>query len=111
MAIPHAGPGEPVDVFSPAGAPPALTTTLIKTESLEVIRLVMPVGKEFARHQVSGEITLQCLTGSATLQLDGQSCELSAGKMTYLSGGQGHSLLAREDSSLLLTILLSPKSS
>ncbi len=111
MAIHHAGPGEPVDVFSPDGVPQARTTTLIKTEPLEVIRLVMSAGKELARHQVSGEIMLQCLTGSATLRLDGQTCELSAGMMTYLSGGQGHSLVAREDSSLLLTILLSPKSS
>jgi quercetin dioxygenase-like cupin family protein len=111
MAIPHARPAEPVDVFSPAGAPAELTTTLIKTESLEVIRLVMQAGKEFDQHQVPGEITLQCLTGSATLRVDGQSCELAAGKMTFLSGGQGHSLVARADSTLLLTILLSPKSS
>ena len=111
MAIPHARPGEPVNVLSPDGAPPTLTTTLIKTESIEVIRLVMSAGKEFARHQVSGELTLQCLAGSATLRLDGPSCELSAGMMTYLSGGQVHSLVAREDSSLLLTIVLSPKSS
>jgi quercetin dioxygenase-like cupin family protein len=110
MAQPHARPGEPVNVLSADKAPPALTTTLIKTETLEVIRLVMSAGKEFAQHQVAGEITLQCLSGSATLHFDGQSCELSPGAMTYLSGGQAHSLLAREDSSLLLTILLSPKS-
>ena len=45
MAIPHAQPGEVIDVrpLGPALAG-AMTTALVKTESLEVIRLVIPRG-------------------------------------------------------------------
>ncbi len=45
MAIPHATPGELIDV-RPLGArlTERITTTLIKTDSLEVLRLVIPAG-------------------------------------------------------------------
>ena len=64
MAIPHARPGEVVGV-RPLGAAlkEAKTGTLIKTETLEVIRLVLPAGKQIPPHQVAGEITVQCLEG------------------------------------------------
>lgn len=112
MAIPHAQPAEAVDV-RPLGnrLPTAQTTTLIKTESLEVIRLVLPAGKEFAPHRVAGEITLQCLEGEIALHAGDSLCVLAAGQLVYLRGSMEHSLRANVDSSLLLTILLSPKHS
>jgi quercetin dioxygenase-like cupin family protein len=105
MAIPHARPGQPVSIHSDPLSLPQ-TTTLIKTESIEVIRVVMSKGKELGRHKVRGEITLQCLAGSVTLRLGDDECELSPGMLTYLSGGQEHSLSANADSALLLTIIL-----
>jgi len=49
MAIPHAKPGELVDV-RPLGSALAAsqTATLIRAEQVEVIRLVVPAGKEIA---------------------------------------------------------------
>src|SRR5512144_22045 len=46
MAIPHAKPGEVIDV-RPLGSAlaQAKTTTLVKTPTLEVIRLIIPEGK------------------------------------------------------------------
>ncbi|HPU90541.1 MAG TPA: NTP transferase domain-containing protein, partial [Spirochaetota bacterium] len=41
----------------------AKTITLAKTADLELIRLVLPVGKELPTHKVPGEITVQCLEG------------------------------------------------
>ena len=105
MAIPHARPGQPVNIHSESLTPPQ-TTTLIKTECIEVLRIVMSKGKQLARHKVPGEITLQCLAGSLTLYLVDRECELSPGMLTYLSGGQEHSLSANADSALLLTIIL-----
>ena len=105
MAIPHARPGQPVSVHSDTSSSPQ-TTTLIKTECIEVLRVVMSKGKQLARHKVPGEITLQCIAGSATLHLGDRECELSPGMLTYLSGGQEHSLTANADSALLLTIIL-----
>lgn len=107
MAIPHANPIEPVSV-RPLGEQiaTAQTTTLVKTDSLEVIRLVLLAGKEIARHEVPGEITVQCLEGSVQFRGEDAKCELTAGELLYAPGSEGHSLRAESNASLLLTILL-----
>jgi quercetin dioxygenase-like cupin family protein len=109
MAVPHAKPGEPVDVHPLGSALPSTqTVTLVKTDALEVIRLVVPAGKQIERHQVPGEVTMQCLEGKVDVEADGAGCQLAAGELIYLRGGQGHALRGVEDASLLLTILLKP---
>lgn len=107
MAIPHAAPGQVVDV-RPLGAAlgEAVTSTLLKTARLEVIRLVLPAGKEIAKHQVPGEITVQCLEGSVEFTSQGRPQHLDAGQMLFLSGGEEHSLKGLTDASVLVTILL-----
>lgn len=107
MAIPHAKPTEVIDVRPlGAGLKDAQTTTLIKTDCLELIRLVLPTGKEIKQHNVPGEITVQCLEGNVLFSTEQSQCELTAGKMLYLSGSANHALRAVQDSSLLVTILL-----
>ena len=109
MAIQHAQPGQPVSIHPAAGTiSRAKTTTLIKTKSIEVIRLMMSAGKQLPRHKVPGEITLQCLVGNVTLHVGDHVCDLSPGMLTFLPGGQEHSLTANADSALLLTIILDP---
>lgn len=111
MSLPHARPGEAVQLQAATTSPQeSHTATLIKTASLEVIRLVLPAGKEIAPHHVPGEITLQCLSGRVTLQTASGPSELSSGTLTFLTGGEEHSVLAHEPSTLLVTILLTPKS-
>jgi quercetin dioxygenase-like cupin family protein len=107
MAIPHAKSGEVIDLrpVGEAGAP-APTRTLVKTDRLEVIRLVVPADKELPRHQVAGEITVQCLEGRVTFMAGTTARELQAGQMLYLAGNEPHSLRGNEDASVLLTILL-----
>jgi quercetin dioxygenase-like cupin family protein len=107
MAIPHAQPIEPVSVF-PLGErlATAQTTTLVKTDALELIRLVLPAGKKIDQHEVPGEITLQCLEGKVHFRGETSECELTAGQLIYVPGSEAHSLRAEIDSSLLLTILL-----
>ncbi|HUG71775.1 MAG TPA: cupin domain-containing protein [Pirellulaceae bacterium] len=85
--------------------------TLVKTDSLEVIRLVLPAGKDIKPHEVPGEITVQCLEGKVAFRTESSELELTAGKMIYLAGSDKHSVRAVEDSSLLVTILLQHKSS
>ena len=109
MAIPHANPGEVIDV-RPLGA--ALTTTktntLLKTERIEVVRLVMAAGKEITQHKAPGEITVHCLEGRIAFTALGKTQELTAGEFLYLSPGEPHSVKCVEDASFLLTILLQP---
>jgi quercetin dioxygenase-like cupin family protein len=106
MAIPHLKSGEQMELALGKALPEAKTTTLLKTKDMEVIRLVLPAGKELPIHQAPSEITVQCLEGKVLFTAHGQECELAAGKFLYLSAAEPHSLKAVEDSSLLLTIVL-----
>ncbi len=107
MAISHASSGQLIDV-RPLGKhlTGEVSTALFKSEQLEVIRLVLPVGKVFPPHQVAGEITIQCLEGKIDVSVDGHSNVLEAGQMLYLSGGVKHAVQAIEDASALVTIVL-----
>ena len=111
MAILHATPGEVIDL-NPLGNAfdSAQTHTLFKTHDLEVIRLVLPAGKKLPPHRVPGEITVHCLEGRVDFYVDGARRDLTAGTLLYLAGGSEHSLEAIDSSSLLVTILLPPKS-
>ena len=57
MAIPHAHPGETIDV-RPLGAalPDTTTHALFKTKGVEVVRVVMQKGKAIPEHKTSGEV-------------------------------------------------------
>ena len=107
MAIPHAKPGEVVDVrpLGPALAS-AQTATLFRAERVEVRRLVVPAGKEIEEHQAKGEIVVHCLEGRVVYTAFGKTQHLEAGKLLYLPTGEPHSVKGVEDASLLLTILL-----
>lgn len=107
MAIHHAVSAEVIDV-RPLGdrLREARTHTLVKTDSLEVIRIVIPAGKHLPPHRVEGEITVQCLEGRVAFDADEKEHELSQGQMLYLAGGSTHALRGIEDASVLVTILL-----
>ena len=107
MSIPHAVPGEVVDV-RPLGAALAttVTRTLVKTDSIDVIRMIVPAGKEIPTHKAKGELVVQCLEGKIAFIACGKTHELEAGRLLYLPIGEPHSLRGIEDGSLLLTVLL-----
>ena len=106
MAIPHAKPGEIVDLHGGHERAATKTTTLVKTPALELIRLVLPAGKEIAEHKVAGEITVQCLEGEIEFTGGGRTQRLSAGHLLYLGGNEPHAVRAVTDASVLVTILL-----
>lgn len=107
MSLPHAKPSEIVNV-RPLGTAllSTKTTTLVKTGEMELIRLVVPAGKEIPTHKAPGEITVQCLEGRVIFTANGKAQELAAGQLLYLAAAEPHSLKGIEDSSLLVTILL-----
>ncbi|MCC7083914.1 MAG: cupin domain-containing protein [Pirellulales bacterium] len=104
MAIPHAHAGERIHLPLGEKLVHERTTTLVKTDRLEVIRLVEPAGKQISAHQVSGPITVQCLEGRVMFSVGNRPQELVAGDFLYLNGNESHSLEVLENSSLLLTI-------
>lgn len=109
MAIHHAKSGEVIKLPLGAALSDTKTETLVKTATLELIRLVLPAGKDIPSHKAPGEITVQCLEGRVTFAVGENSVELSAGQLLYLSAGEPHALKASEDSSLLVTLLLNKK--
>lgn len=106
MAIPHAQPGQPIDV-RPLGAAltGSTTQTLIRTPAVELIRMVVPAGKQLKEHRAPGEIIVQCLEGRIEFTSTGRTQELTPGQLLLLPPGEPHSVGALEDSSFLLTIL------
>jgi quercetin dioxygenase-like cupin family protein len=99
--------GHVIDV-RPLGAALAATKTskLLKTERPEIVRLVLPAGKELAEHTAPGDIVVHCLEGRIAFQAAGQTRELAAGQMLHLARGAPHAVKSLEDSTVLVTILL-----
>ena len=107
MAIPHAHPGQAVDV-QPLG--PCLeqekTVALFKSADLEVMRLVLLAGHSVPPHRVPGDITVQCIEGSIDVTVDGRSHVLKAGQLLFLLGGVSHGVTALQDASALVSVAL-----
>lgn len=83
-----------------------VTSTLYKTQQIEVFRLVLLAGKEMPEHQVVGELTVQCLEGSVEFSIGTTHEIMRAGDLKCLAGSVPHALRAIEDSSVLVTLLL-----
>ena len=107
MSLPHATPGEIVDV-RPLGEALATTATrtLVKASAIDVIRMVVPAGKEIPTHTAKGELVVQCLEGKVAFTACGRTHDLVAGQLLYLPTGEPHSLRGIEDGSLLLTVVM-----
>ncbi len=107
MALAHA---QPLDVINVRPLAEQLHQTkshsLLKTEKLQLMRVVLAAGQSMPEHHVAGEVTVQCLEGEVQLSTPGRSCALAAGEVMALPPNASHALLAISDSSLLVTILL-----
>jgi len=107
MAIPHAKPGELIDLMPLGSAVTSTkTATLAKTSDLELIRLVLPAGKVIPEHKVAGELSFQCLEGEIEFTACGKTQLLHAGMLLWLSGTEPHAVRAVTNASALVTIVL-----
>lgn len=107
MSTHHAASGELIDL-RPLGEdlPQSASKTLVRSDHLEIFRLVMLAGKALPEHQVPSAITVQCLEGAVEIEAHGRSRLMPAGSLLYLSGGVAHALKAVQDSSILVTMLV-----
>ena len=107
MGIHHCAPGEVLNlIWLNEQLPKDSTIAIVKTEGMEVIRMFLPQGKKIPAHSVSGEITVQCISGRLTFNVEQEAHELRAADWLFLSANQEHSLHAFEDSVVLVTIYL-----
>ena len=106
MATHHANPGEIVDLQTwAADLPQEHTKAIVKTDEMELIRIVLPAGKGIPNHRVEGPITLQCVAGKIAITAMGTTQEINYDQLIHLMPGEAHSIKAIEDSVVLLTIV------
>lgn len=107
MALPHA---HPLDVISvePLGSSlhDAVSTSLLKTQRLQLLHLVLPARRDQPEHHVDDECTIHCLEGDVEVRMPGGTRRLGPNQLVVLPAGQRHSLSARVDSAVLVTLLL-----
>ena len=109
MSLPHATSGDVIDLKPLADRLPlALSTAIVRTAHLELIRSVLHRGRSVPEHKVDGELTIQCIEGKLTVHAHGLKIPLAAGELIFLSGGVPHAIAAEEDSSALLTLVRVP---
>ena len=107
MALHHALSGELIDIRPlKNNLKHATTKTLFKSTRLEVFRMIILAEKTMPEHQVTGEITVQCIEGSIEFTAADTTVLMHAGDLICLAGGTVHALKAVEDSFVLVTILL-----
>lgn len=83
----------------------AKSQALMKSAGLELIRLVIPAGKQIPPHRAPGEITVQCLEGHVAFEHDCHAIHLHAGDLLHLCPQEIHALRGISDSSVLVTRL------
>ena len=108
MALKHAQTFEAIDLHPLADrlAGGVRSSSLIKSNQLQLMRVVLRAGERLPEHHVRGEITLQCLEGRAAVQTPGHHVELGAGQLVLLPAGEPHAVHALLDTSLLVTVSL-----
>jgi quercetin dioxygenase-like cupin family protein len=109
MALPHATSGDVIDVTPLRDRlVEALSTAIIRTPHLELIRSVLQHGRVVPEHKIDGELTILCIEGKLRVHAHDRDIPLAAGELLYLAGGVPHAVTAEEDSSALLTLLRRP---
>ncbi|MED5622071.1 hypothetical protein [Ideonella sp. BN130291] len=109
MALSHAKPWQAIDI-SPLGDQlnRSANHAILKTHSLELMRIVLPAGQALPPHSVYGEVTVQCIEGEVALEGEGGACQLSAQQLVLLPAQTRYTVRALRDASLLVTVQLPP---
>lgn len=81
-----------------------VSSLLIKSDRLTVVRLMIPAGKTIPPHHAKGDVTVHCLKGKLEFTAGEITRSLRSGQLILLAGRETHSLTAAEDSALLVTV-------
>ena len=112
MALHHAVSGEKIALQRGDDDIAHFTSVaLVKTEHLELIRLVLPVERPIPEHKVDGEVTIVCLEGEIAVDAHDKTTNLQPNEMVYLAGGVPHTIRAVQDAVALMTIWMGPERS
>lgn len=107
MALPHA---QPLDVINVGPLGDRLhgtaSTSLIKTDRIQLLHQVLPAHHEQPMHHVDDECTIHCLEGEVEVVMGLGVRQLRPGNVIVLPAKEQHSLRARAESAILVTLLL-----
>ena len=107
MALPHA---KHLDVINVAPLGDQLhgtvSTSLIKTERIQLLHMVLAPHQEQPMHHVDDECTIHCLEGAVDVVMGAGVRQLRPGNVVVLPPRQQHALKARAESAVLVTLLL-----
>lgn len=105
MALRHASQGAPIDVRpldkALSNSP---SVTLMRSDHLEMVRLVLPVGKRIREHRAPGEIIMQCREDAIRFGMEPGTKLMRGGDMLILAGDEPHWLKAEENASLFVML-------
>jgi quercetin dioxygenase-like cupin family protein len=109
MALNHLAPGELAHA-GPLGEALAdtRTFTLVRTDDLQIFRLVLRAGAELAEHAVPGAMVFHCVEGELIFRAPGCELRMHAGDLTHVGASTPHSVHATTDISALVTVLGRP---
>jgi len=107
MALPHA---KHLDVINVAPLGDQLhgtvSTSLIKTDRIQLLHMVLAAHQEQPMHHVDDECTIHCLEGAVDVVMGAGVRQLRPGNVVVLPPRQSHALKARAASAVLVTLLL-----
>jgi quercetin dioxygenase-like cupin family protein len=78
--------------------------TLVKEQGLNVVLMLMKAGTTIHEHKTEGPATINCLAGSIDLKAHGETIRLGPGELVAMDGGVSHSVYAKDESALLVTL-------
>lgn len=106
MALQHARFLEVIDLIAPEPiGSSSISSSLLKSEQMQLMRLVLPAGHGLPEHHVAGEITIHCLSGDASVVTPRAEHRLKAGQLIALPASEPHAVHAHEASALLVTVV------
>jgi quercetin dioxygenase-like cupin family protein len=107
MALPHAQHMDIINV-APLGdqLQGAVSTSLIKTDRIQLQHLVLAPHQDQPQHHVDDECTIHCLEGDVEVVTGSGVRRLRPGNIVVLPAKQQHALRARAASAVLVTLLL-----
>lgn len=107
MALPHAQHMDIINV-APLGEQlhGTVSTSLIKTNRIQLLHLVLGPHQDLPMHHVDDECTIHCLEGDVEVVTGSGVRRLKGGNVVVLEARQQHALRARAESAVLVTLLL-----
>lgn len=81
-----------------------LSRTLYRNDSVKVVLFGFAGGQELSEHTAAVPAMIEIVRGEARVTLDGQEKELAAGSWIFMEANLPHTIYARSDLIMLLTM-------